>query len=154
MDNSKICNKRRKCKIYDGKHPTVLHGLEIKKKDKNKHENNNEENKEVKSNDTGVNCASLKVNQIISMCVVPVQVRLKGSGSVVETWAMLDNCSQGSFVKTNLLDELKVQGINTSVTIKTLNGDFKHSTRAIEGLEVSNADRKKEEWISLPRMFS
>ena len=108
----------------------------------------------MKSNGTGVNCASPKVNQIISMCVVPVKVRLKGSGSVVETWAMLDNCSQGSFVKTNLLDELKVQGINTSVTIKTLNGDFKHSTRAIEGLEVSNADRKKEEWISLPRMFS
>ena len=154
MDNSKICNKRRKCKIYDGKHPTVLHGLEIKKKDKNKHENNNEENKEVKSNDTGVNCASLKVNQIISMCVVPVQVRLKGSGSVVETWAMLDNCSQGSFVKTNLLKELKVQGINTSVTIKTLNGDFKHSTRVTEGLEVSNAYWKKEEWVSLLRMFS
>ena len=67
---------------------------------------------------------------------------------------MLDNCSQGSFVKTNLQKELKVQGINTSVTIKTLNGDFKHSTRAIEGLEVSNADWKKEEWINLPRMFS
>ena len=66
---------------------------------------------------------------------------------------MLDNSSQGSFVKTNLLKELKVQGINISVTIKILNGDFKHSARRIEGPKVSNADWKKEEWISLPRMF-
>lgn len=45
-----------------------MHGLEIMKKYKNKHQNNSEENKEVKSNSTGVNCASLKVNQIISVC--------------------------------------------------------------------------------------
>ena len=82
--NLKTCNKRRKCKTCDVKHLTVLHGLKIKKKD-NKHENNNEENKEVKGNGTGVNCASLKVNQIISRCVVPVKVRLKESGSMVET---------------------------------------------------------------------
>ena len=35
---------------------------------------------------------------------------------------MLDNCSQGSFVKKILLEELKLEGKNTTVTIKTLNG--------------------------------
>ena len=83
--NSKTCNKRRKYKTCDGKHPTVLHGLQIKKKDKNKHEKECEENKEVRSNGTGVNSASPKVSQVISMCVVPVKVRLKGSGNVMET---------------------------------------------------------------------
>ena len=47
------------------------------------------------------------MNQVISMCIVPVKVRIKGSQGAVKTWAMLDNCSQGSFVKTNLLEELK-----------------------------------------------
>ena len=47
---------------------------------------------------------------------------------------MLDNCSQGRFVKTKLLEELKVSGIKTAVTIKTLNGDYKHSTIAVDGL--------------------
>ena len=48
---------------------------------------------------------------------------------------------------------MKVKGINTTVTIKTLNEDFKQSTRAIEGWKVSFAAGKNE-WISLPRMFS
>ena len=81
----KLAAKEKKCKTYDGKHPTVLHCLEIKKKDKSKHEKDSEENKEVKSNGTGVNFVSPKVNQIIIICVVPVKLRLKGSGSVVET---------------------------------------------------------------------
>ena len=63
----------------------MLHCLEIKKKDKSKHEKDSEENEEVKSNGTVVNFASPKVNQIIIICVVPVKLRLKGSGSVVET---------------------------------------------------------------------
>ena len=36
---------------------------------------------------------------------------------------MLDNCSRGSFVKKTLLEELKVVGKSTKVTVKTLNGD-------------------------------
>lgn len=46
----------------------MLHGLEIKEKDENKHQNSSEESREVKNNDTGVNCVLSKVNQIISMC--------------------------------------------------------------------------------------
>lgn len=38
--------------------------------------------------------------------------------------------------------------------MKTLNGDFKHSTRANKGLEVSNADGEKEEGNNLPIMFT
>ena len=96
----------------------------------------------------------MKVRQIISMCVVPVKVRFKRSGKVAKTLVIVDNYSQGSFVKTSLLKELELQGINTFVTIKTLNRDFNYSTKAIEGLEVSNADGKKEDRISLPRMLS
>ena len=95
------------------------------------------------------------MNQVISMCIVPVKVRIKGSQGAVKTCAMLDNCSQGRFVKTKLLEELKVSGIKTAVTIKTLNGDYKHSsTIAVDGLEVTNVDEKKGEWIKLPRVFS
>lgn len=52
----------------------MLHGLEIKEKDENKHQNSSEESREVKNNGTGVNCALSKVNQIISMCVLHVKV--------------------------------------------------------------------------------
>ena len=101
-----------------------------------------------------MNCASSRMSQVMSMCVVPVKMKIKGSQGVVKTWAMLDNCSQGSFVKTNLFEVLKVSGIQTSVTIKTLNGDYKHSTIVVDGLEVTNVDEKKGEWMKLPRAFS
>ena len=88
------------------------------------------------------------------MCVVPVKVRSKISNTEVRTWAMLDNCSQGSFVKKNLLEELKVEGKSTTVTVKTLNGDCKHSSLAVDDLEVANIEGKQVDWITLPRMFS
>ena len=43
---------------------------------------------------------------------------------MVETWAILESCSQGNFVKTNLIKELKVQGINTSATIEDTEWGF------------------------------
>ena len=44
----------------------------------------------------------------------------------MKTWAMLDNWSQGNFVKNNLVKEFEVHGINKSVTIKALKEDFKN----------------------------
>ena len=152
--NSKTCKKRRKCKHCEGTHPTVLHGYKIKLKERSKQGQDSKENAEGENRSTSVNCTSSRMNQVISICVVPVKVRINRSQGVVTTWAMLDNCSQGSFVKTNLLEELRVSGIKTSVTIKTLNGDYKHSTIAVDGLEVTNVDEKKGEGIKLPRVFS
>ena len=117
-------------------------------------DNTTEEQAEKKQNSNELTCYSVKLNQVISMCVVPVQVRYKGSNTVVRTMAMLDNCSQGSFVKTTLLDELSVKGTMTSVTIKTLNGDQKYQSFAVDGLEVSNVQGMRPDWIKLPRVFS
>ena len=144
--NSKSCKKRRKCKHCEGTHPTVLHGFKIKSKERSKQGQDGKENAEGENRSASVNCGSSRMNQVISMCIVPVKVRIKGSQGAVKTCAMLDNCSQGRFVKTKLLEELKVSGIKTAVTIKTLNGDYKHSsTIAVDGLEVTNVDEKKGE---------
>ena len=48
------------------------------------------------------------MNQVTSMCLVPVKVRSKILNTEVRTWAMLDNCSQRSFVKKAFLEDLKV----------------------------------------------
>ena len=42
---------------------------------------------------TGLIYASTKMNQVISMYVVPLKVRSKISNIEVRTWAMLNNCS-------------------------------------------------------------
>ena len=60
---------------------------------------------------------------MVSMCVAPVTVNHKNSSRQVNTFAMLDNCSQGTFVKEDLLKKLKIGGRATSISIKTLNGE-------------------------------
>ena len=82
------CTKRKKYRECDGKYPTTLHGLWVKTNNKSKSEKVIKEKKEIKTNSTGLICASVKINQVITVCVVIFKVRHK-------------NCSQGNFVKTN-----------------------------------------------------
>ena len=49
---------------------------------------------------------------------------------------------------------MKVEGKSRTVTIKTLNGDWKHSSLAVDDLEVANIEGKQADWITLSRMFS
>ena len=37
------------------------------------------------------------------------------------------------------------------MTIQTLNGDYKHSPIAADGLKASNVEQRKGEWIILPK---
>ena len=42
----------------------------------------------------------------------------------------------------------------TAITVKTLNGDCKHSSLAVVDLEVANVEEKQANWKTIPRMFS
>ena len=56
---------------------------------------------------------------------------------------MLDNRSQGSFVKKTLRKELKVESKSITVIVKTLNEDCKHSSLAINDFEVGSIEEKQ-----------
>ena len=108
---SRKCRNRKQCKTCKKSHPSCLHGYERKRHDSNRPKNvvSAEINRDTES-------------EVISMCVVPVKLRNKGSGIEVETYAMLDTCSQGTFAKDKVLDQLNAQGTSTSITINTVNG--------------------------------
>ena len=54
------------------------------------------------------------------MCVVPVKFQHKESNEEIITFAMLDTCSQETFATENLINQIDVNGIQTSIGIKTL----------------------------------
>ena len=71
-------------------------------------------------------CASAGIPaKIISICVVPVKIGHVGTKQEVSTLAMLDNCSQGTFMKESIKEKLGISGRKTEITIKTLNGKQK-----------------------------
>ena len=72
------------------------------------------------------------------MCVVPVLVLHKLSNCIVKTYAMLDNCSQATFMRNKLLGALGLHGCRTSITVKTMNGEVTKSSEVLHGIEVAH----------------
>ena len=92
---------------------------------------------------------------MVSRCVVPVTVKHKNSSREVKTLAMLDNCSQRTFVEEDLLKKLKIGGRATSISIKTLNGENTFQSHAVDCLQVCSSNAKsKEIWLNLPTTYT
>ena len=110
----------------------------------------NEENKDIVRT-----CASTVAHtEVISMCVIPVKVKYKDSNSVYSTFAMLDNCSQGCFVNSSLVKNLRIKGHKTSVSVKTLTGERINTSFAVDGLKVSRISGFGAEWINVPKAYT
>ena len=57
---------------------------------------------------------------------------------------MLDNYSQGTLVKEDILKKLQIDGRKTLISIKTLNGENTFQLHAIDGLQVRNFTTKSK----------
>ena len=84
------------------------------------------------------------------MCVVPVVI--KDSPKEIITHAILDSCSQGTFIVEDLVNALEIDGIDKSVVVKTLSGQSRLKSKLVNGLAVSNASDKF--WINLPSCYT
>ena len=91
------------------------------------------------------------------MYVVPVRVKHSDSDKEVKNFALLDSCSQGTFVTEDLISKLSVSGVKTSINIKALNGNQKQSSSLVQGLMVSapiTSPSNQIHWIKLPKSFT
>ena len=71
-------------------------------------------------------CASVNGKfdvEVISMCVGPIKISHQNCKKAIRTCAMLDNYSQGSFIKQHLLKRLSVDGQKLILSLKTLTGE-------------------------------
>ena len=107
---AKTCKKRRVCKICTMKHPTGLHGYVPRWKGGGATDNRKDGDSDiVKTNFAEIDVKSVSANiasKIISMCVVPIKVTHAETKREVSTFALLDNCSQGCFIKNNIRERL------------------------------------------------
>ena len=146
--NAKSCANRRICKVCNGKHPATLH-IYVRKKKQNDNQKNDS------ADEVDVKCATVNTGgNVVSMCMVPVNLTYGCSGKTVKTHALLDSCSQGTFMLEKLLQDLGVNGQKTSITIKTVNDEVNNKTTLVEGLKVSSSKDEDGEWIELPKTFT
>ena len=71
---------------------------------------------------------------VISMCVVSIIIKHKISPTGIITHAILDNCSQGLFIVEDLEHALEVDGTDTSVVVKLLNGKILLKSKLVHKL--------------------
>ena len=91
------------------------------------------------------------------MCVVPVRLRHCNSQKKVKIFALLDSCSQVTFVTERILKEFDVTGVKTSINIKTLNGNQKVSSTLVDGIMVTKqvlGARDQINWVKLPKLYT
>ena len=122
--NAKSCANRRICKVCNVKRSATLHGYVRKKKQNDTQKNDCADT----PNGVDVKCATVSTGgNVISMCVVPVILTYSHSGKTAKTHALLDSCSQGTFMleklhECSLPQDIGVNGQKTSIFIKTVNG--------------------------------
>ena len=98
--------------------------------------------------------------QTISLCVVPVYLYAKGHPErKFKVYAMLDSCSQGTFIAEDLIGNLNSARTRpTNITVKTINGEESTPSIAINDLVVvcvdKFRDRYNESEIELPTAYT
>ena len=151
MHNAKNCTNRKVCKVCNGKHPTTLHGLVLRKdysqkKSEKQHVEEMSENQNVSGNHKDLTCASVHMgSQVISMSVVPVELLHENSNKVISTHALLDSCSKGTFFMISTVDTFGIDGAPKLITTKNFNGDVTNTS--VEG-------SGKNKWVKISKTFS
>ena len=128
------CTSRRICALCKKSHPTSMH---------------------VK-----VNSQWIDQNGIIAMCIIPVIVyHADRPEKSTKVYAVVDNCSQGTFATEDLANDLGIEGRQTSITLETAIGQETVQTSALDNLRVRCTDKHRETYpdspeVKLPTTFT
>ena len=82
--------------------------------------------------------------------IVPVILRHEGNpGIEVKVYALLDDASDTTFIKSSGKETLGVQGVDTALILSTMLGREEIQVSRVDGLVVERLDRKVQ--VQLPR---
>ncbi|KAL7838309.1 hypothetical protein AOLI_G00267130 [Acnodon oligacanthus] len=86
------------------------------------------------------------------LAIVPIQVKNKKGNKVVTTYAFIDPGSTATFCTERLMATLNLTGRNTSILLKTMEGERIVTSHLVPGLEVSSLENN--DFFELPNVFS
>ena len=117
-------------------HPTVLHD---ESKISSKHSSEDQarvvQSAEATSSCTSTCKATGSTDTITNSMIVPVRIyHQDNTERQVVTYALLDPASNGTFIKESILEELRVNGVETQLKLNTMHGSEVVPTRRVGGL--------------------
>ena len=94
-----VCSDRRQCKVCNGQHPTILHGIKIEKKKSKRRTDEAAATPATPKCQDEVKYASINTgSNVISMYTVPVKIKGSSANKVICIYAFLDSYSQGTLI--------------------------------------------------------
>ena len=151
---SSYCKSRKVCKICAEYHPTSLHGLDLDCfKVRSPNGQSETDQKVVKrSVNCGLNIDTSRFG--MTLCVLPVVLRHRDANSDVITYALIDNCSQVSFITEEVLAIMSIPSDMNLLTVNTINSCRTENCQVVSGLNVKGCHGSDGTWISLPNCYS
>lgn len=151
MSNS--CKEKASCQECSGPHPTLLH-MNIKPKEplntNESHEQQTVSSALVQTMETHSHTGAGREDCTLS--IVPVCVKAVKGTKVIKTYAFLDPGSTATFATESLINELNMNGHNTSILLRTMGRESVVNTCIVNGLEISSLD--SEHFIQLSEVYT
>lgn len=156
------CQSRLSCEECSKLHPTLLHVAKpvrppTKKNqpgDSNKPAKEPSKEESTNANTSVNNDGSDRYIGATTCMVVPVILSHKEKPSVeINTYALLDNGSDSTFIKSATLSKLEVDGPDITLKLNTMYGQTEIAAKKIEDLVVQHIS-KAEAPITLPKAYS
>ena len=95
---------------------------------------------------------STSSHSVTRLVILPVQVKAKGYGKTVETYAFLDSGSNMSFCTESLLEKLNFKGTKAKLSLTSLKGGNEPIECSLVSLEAS--DLSEDNTVQLPQVYS
>ncbi|XP_064082740.1 uncharacterized protein LOC135198761 [Macrobrachium nipponense] len=101
---------------------------------------------------SNVRSSACTISDTVLQSILPVQLRVKGSDNVVQTYAFYDTGSTGCFIKDSIKDQLNCKGIETAIKLQTMHGTDTVKTFIVNGLVVADIHGNND--VLLPKVFT
>ena len=151
------CKNKATCFHCKGKHPSVLH---VDGRIPSRQEAMNNEQEPVTTANVGscINIPSLQQshmgagNSYVTMAIIPVKVKLRGSLIHVSTYAFYDPGSNVSFCSEQIMNLPRASGQRTKLSLETMGVQHNMHTFELKNIEVCDLDLQNS--IALPSLYT
>jgi len=147
---SRACVTRLKCGVCGKSHPSSLHDDSRNKEESPKKYDGGSE---ATTPEAVSNCSNTPDGNLTNSMILPVWLHHKDRPqSEVLVYALLDNASDTTFVKSSVLKKLGVEGPEINLKLYTMHGKAEIPVQKVNGLLVERYDKRVQ--VELPKVYS
>ncbi|XP_068246538.1 uncharacterized protein [Palaemon carinicauda] len=101
---------------------------------------------------SNVRSSACTISDTVLQSILPLQLSVKGSSNVVQTYAFYDTGSRGCFIKDSIKDQLNSKGIETAIKLQTMHGTDTVKTFIVNGLVAADIHGNND--VVLPKVLT